>query len=226
MGVNPADYAFRVRQWTPGEPIRLLTIARLVEKKGIEYALRAFAIVRREFPNAIYEIIGDGHLASQLHALCRKFDLQNSVVFHGARDADFVREHLNAAHVFLLPSVTAVDGDQEGTPISLMEAQACGLPVISSIHSGIPEVVLDGSTGFLAEERDVEALSQKLLELLRVPDTWSDIGRNGRRHIEAHYNSAILDRVLFEIFEEAIRSHPAATCRPALAQPFTAERPS
>ena len=155
VGVDVGDFHYQERPRSPAEPVRLLTVARMVEKKGIEYALQAVARLRQTYPKLQYDIIGDGPLQPALTRLAGQLGLEQVVVFHGAKDSRFVRERITEAHFFLLPSVTAADGDQEGTPVSLMEAQAAGLPVLSTTHSGIPEVVLDGASGFLVSERDV-----------------------------------------------------------------------
>src|SRR5205085_9701304 len=107
-----------------------------------------------------------------------------------------------AAHVFLLPSVTAANGDQEGTPVSLIEAQATGLPVVSTFHSGIPEVVRDRETGFLVPESDVNLLTERLEYLADHPDCWEIMGSKGRAHVEAHYDIARLNRDLVALYEK------------------------
>ena len=98
-------------------------------------------------------------MREQLEDLIDELSLSDVVRLHGERDGAYVRERLAEAHIFLLASVTASNGDQEGTPVSLMEAQACGLPVLSTLHSGIPEVVADGASGLLVPEGDAEALA-------------------------------------------------------------------
>jgi colanic acid/amylovoran biosynthesis glycosyltransferase len=121
-------------------------------------------------------------------------------VLHGARDESFVQQKMAEAHLFILPSITAANGDQEGTPVSLMEAQAAGLPVISTLHSGIPEVVLDGETGFLIPERDVELLSEKIMQLIEEPSLWGKMGHEGRKHMEQHYDIKKLNRQLEDLY--------------------------
>jgi colanic acid/amylovoran biosynthesis glycosyltransferase len=181
-----------------------LTVGRLVEKKGLEYAVRAVALARRTCPNLRYEIIGDGPLRPALGELVDKLNLAPIVSLLGAADCDFVRRKMAATDLFMLPSVTANDGDQEGIPVSLMEAQACGLPVLSTRHSGIPELVADGESGFLVAERDVEALASRLTYLIEHPESWPRMGRAGRTIVESRFNIEALNRDLLQIYEHAI----------------------
>src|SRR5690606_8159727 len=121
-------------------PIRLVTIARLVEKKGIEYAIRAIALLPPALRARIeYRIAGDGPLADELTTLATSLGVADRVLMLGWQDQAHVVGHVERAHLMLVPSVTAADGDQEGIPVSAMEAMASGLPVIATQHSGIPE---------------------------------------------------------------------------------------
>jgi colanic acid/amylovoran biosynthesis glycosyltransferase len=130
------------------EQIILLTVARLVEKKGIEYSLKALSKIKEKY-KLRYRIVGDGPLKSDLEKLVRRLGLENQVEFLGALDKEGVVQQMSEADIFVLTSVTAGDGDQEGLPVSLIEAQAMGLPVVSSYHTGIPELIADGQTGLL-----------------------------------------------------------------------------
>ncbi|MEO7685210.1 MAG: glycosyltransferase [Gemmatimonadaceae bacterium] len=127
-----------------------------VEKKGFEYSIRAVARVRDVGPGLRYDIVGDGPLHQQLENLIRELGVERKVFLHGSQTGEVVQRMMAEAHLFVLASVTAANGDQEGTPVSLLEAQASGLPVLSTWHSGIPEVVLHEQTGFLVAERDTK----------------------------------------------------------------------
>jgi colanic acid/amylovoran biosynthesis glycosyltransferase len=204
VGVEVGRFPYRDRARHPAEPVRLLTVARLVEKKGIEYALQAVARLRQTHPNVQYDIIGDGPLLPALTKLAGQLGLQQAAVFHGAKDSRFVQQRIAEAHLFLLPSVTAADGDQEGTPVSLMEAQAAGLPVLSTIHSGIPEVVLEGASGFLVPERDVAGLADRLLYLVEHPEVCRNMGVRGRQHVEEQFDLPKLNRDLVALYRQTI----------------------
>lgn len=196
LGVDTRQFAFRERRLEPGALPRFVSVARLVEKKGLEYGLRAFAQLGREVPGATWEIIGDGPLRASLEALSASLGLQECVRFLGALPRESVREVLGRAHILIAPSVTAVDGDKEGTPVAIMEAMASGMPVVSTRHSGIPEVVEDGVSGLLVPERDADALARAIRAVAGAPERWPVMGREGRRIIEREYDQQkLLDRL-------------------------------
>jgi colanic acid/amylovoran biosynthesis glycosyltransferase len=216
VGIDCRAHEFRARRYVPGRPLRILTVARLVEKKGHEIAFRALASARAALPELRYDVVGDGPLAGSLADLVRQLGLQDVVQLHGAlRDSD-VRRHLARADVFVLASLTARSGDQEGTPVSLMEAQACGIPVVSTHHSGIPEVVQDGRSGFLVEEGDADALSAGLVRMVREHDDWSLLGATGRAHVEAEYDVRVCTAKLVDLYGVALRRYAQHAPAPAL----------
>ncbi len=209
MGVDLKEFAFQEHPRVASEPVRVLTVARLVEKKGIEFAIRAVAIAREKHAVIRYDIIGDGPLRSWLEKLITDLRVNDIVTLHGAARNQAVRERMKEAHIFLLPSVTAQNGDQEGTPVSLIEAQACGLPVISTRHSGIPEVVLDNESGYLVAERDTNALAEKLSILVENPRLCSQFGACGRKHVEAQFDVHQLNKELVRIYDQTVCSSAA-----------------
>ncbi len=148
------------------EPAKLLTVGRLAEKKGHEYAIKAVAGLIKKGRRINYIIAGDGPLKEALSSLVSQEGISKYVAFIGPCTRDKIIGLYNEADIFILPSVTSTAGDTEGVPVVLMEAQASGCPVISTFHSGIPEVVIDGESGFLVPERDIETLSEKLEYLL------------------------------------------------------------
>ncbi|HXT12883.1 MAG TPA: glycosyltransferase [Candidatus Angelobacter sp.] len=201
-GIDLEKFKFRARNRTADEPFRIVTTGRLVEKKGMEYVLRAVARAARKHPGLRCDIIGDGPLRGQLQKLAVELSVDQMVQFHGALNGDAVRSLLDRAHVFVLASVTARDGDQEGAPVSILEAQAVGLPVISTRHSGIPEIMPDGQSGWLVPERDSDALAERLNQLLESPQLSDSFGIHGRRFVEAHFSSALCINVLLDIYTE------------------------
>lgn len=166
MGVELQRFRFeKPRPRESGDPLRILTVGRQVEKKGIEYGLRAIALARDRGVPIRYTIIGDGPLRGSLEALTDRLGLNRIVTFCGWQDQDTVAEQIHCNDIMLAPSVTDRTGDQEGIPVTLMEAMASGLVVVSTRHSGIPELVTDGHSGLLADERDVEGLADALVRL-------------------------------------------------------------
>ena len=161
--------------------IRLLTVARLVEKKGIDVALRALASMRDEIPSVRYDVIGDGPKRAELEALATSLGIADHVRFAGAVSNERVQQAMREADLFVLPSVTAANGDEEGTPTVLLEAQYARLPVLATRHAGIPEIVADGRSGTLVTEGDPAALADGLRAMLAARERWPAMGEAGRR---------------------------------------------
>jgi glycosyltransferase involved in cell wall biosynthesis len=155
---SPAGYPIRQR------PLRIIFIGRLVEKKGAAYLIEAFSQVRKAVPHAELVLVGDGPLKTNLLELAERLSVP--VVFKGSLSSAEVREQIHAARILCLPSVRASDGDAEGFGMVLIEAQACGLPVVTSAIGGAQEAVLEGTTGLVFAERDVEGLARHLIRLL------------------------------------------------------------
>jgi colanic acid/amylovoran biosynthesis glycosyltransferase len=202
MGINPREFA-RARCWVrPGEPIRILTIGRLVEKKGIAYGIEAVSQLIQQRRQVEYRIIGDGRLKESLQALIRERGVEDQIKLLGWKNREETRELLGQSDILLTPSVTGNDGDEEGIPVVLMEAAAHGLPLVSTHHSAIPELVRDGENGYLVPEKDAQAISDKLVYLIDRRDSWATLGAAGRRHIEAHYDIHKLNDRLAQIYEQ------------------------
>jgi colanic acid/amylovoran biosynthesis glycosyltransferase len=194
MGVRTSDIEYSWRSWEQGT-LKFISVCRLTEKKAIEFALRALGEVSISNPRLdwAYTVIGSGELLADLKQLAKSLDIADRVIFLGARPHSEVKQRLQEAHVFVLPSVTAHDGDVEGIPVSLMEAMAAGLTVVSTYHSGIPELIKDQKTGFLVPERDVEALARKLLWIAENPTECEHIALAARRKVEADFNADVLN---------------------------------
>jgi colanic acid/amylovoran biosynthesis glycosyltransferase len=202
MPIATDEIPFRARHLWPGEPVRIVTVGRLVEKKGHAVALRAVADVARDVP-VRYDVVGDGPLAEDLDALVRRLGLEDVVTLHRGRDSAFVRRLLDEAHLFVLASMEAADGDQEGTPVVLMEAQASGLPVVATRHAGVPEIVLDGKSGLLVPENDPGTLAGAIRRLIRNHETWPALGAAGRAHVERTFDVTPCTEELLGIYAMA-----------------------
>jgi len=176
--------------------VKILLVGRFVEKKGIPYAIQAFNEVLNEHQNVELRIVGDGNLEKDIVSLINELNLQDKVVLLGSQPQSSVLKEMERADIFFLPSVTAENGDREGVPVSIMEAHATGLPVVSTLHTGIPEVVIDGKTGFLVPEKDTHAMAEMLKELIKNPESRKEMGKEGRIQIESSYNhKAEMDRL-------------------------------
>lgn len=206
VGVDISKYSFRGRKVLHGETVNILTVARLVEKKGIEYSLRAFAKLVQKYPNIMYQIVGEGPMRESLENLIAELSLGDRVKLLGAKTPQELLELYGQSDIFVLSSVTAADGDREGQGLVLQEAQAIGLPVLSTLHNGIPDGVLDGISGFLVPERDVDALADKLEYLIAHPERWPEMGRAGRAYVEERYDINKLNDRLEEIYQQLLDS--------------------
>lgn len=170
----------------------------------MEYGIRAVAKLASVNQNIEYNVVGDGPLREDLQRLIQELNAGDVVKLLGWKQQQEIVEILNDADILLAPSVTSKDGDQEGTPVVLMEAMAMGLPVVSTKHSGIPELVENGVSGFLVPERDVDTLVEKLGYLIEHPELWSGMGRAGRAYIEEHYNIDKLNDRLVNIYQHLL----------------------
>ncbi len=204
MGIDTSKFLCSPRNHKENGKVRLLTICRLVEKKGVRYAIRAVAKILGRYPNLEYKIAGDGPLKVQLEDLIKELNIQDNVKILGWKNQEEIVELLKDTDILIAPSITGTDGEQEGIPVALMEALAQGLPVLSTQHSGIPELIQDGESGFLVREGDVDALAERLEFFLVHPETWSKMGRAGREHVEKYYNIDTLNDRLAGLYQELL----------------------
>jgi colanic acid/amylovoran biosynthesis glycosyltransferase len=181
----------------PGGGEALLFVGRLVEKKGVETLLDAFAAVRRTRPDAALVIIGDGPLRARLEGRAGE-----GVRFLGARPPEEVAAWMKRAALLAAPSVTARDGDAEGLPNAIVEAAASGLAAIGTHHGGIPEAIVDGETGFLVPERDPDLLAARMLTLLGDADLRRRMGAAARALAERKFDFARQMERLETIYDE------------------------
>lgn len=197
-GINPQSFEESTR-----EKHRLIAVGRLVEKKAPHLTIRAFAAVHRQRPDCTLDIIGDG----PLHAMCveeiTRLGLGESVRLHGTQDPKYVKSLLKHAALFVQHSVTAQDGGMESFGISLIEAMASGLPVVTTDHNGFSETVIHGETGYLVKEKDVEGMAAVILALLDDPDQAIRLGRAGRTRVEEAFTYERAAARLHEIMKLA-----------------------
>jgi colanic acid/amylovoran biosynthesis glycosyltransferase len=205
--VDTRQFEFTRRILRDGEEVNLLTVGRLVEKKGIEYSIRAVAKALRTYPTIRYRIAGDGILRPHLQALIDQLGVGDRIELLGWKSQEEIRQLYAEAHLFILASVTASDGDQEGQGLVLQEAQAMGLPVICTRHNGFPEGVLEGKSALLVSERDPEALAQQLEHLIRYPAKWPEMGQAGRAFVEAHYDHNLLTEQLINLYQRLLTTN-------------------
>ncbi|ESY68317.1 glycosyltransferase [Mesorhizobium sp. M0051] len=214
MGIDPREISYRWESWE-GTQLIVTTVCRLVEKKGVEFALRALASLAASHPEIDwrYDIVGDGPLRVGLEQLAVELGLAGRVTFLGSLPHMEVKRRLRTAHLFLLPSVTASDGDMEGIPVALMEAMAAGLIAVSTHHSGIPELIEDQETGLLAPERDVSVLAAKLAWAAEHPQECERIAVAARRKVEDDFNADVLNERFAQMVAQL--ATPASAPEPA-----------
>ena len=219
VGLRLERFKFKERKISIGEKVKLLTVARLVEEKGHAYAIRAIARLIKKNDNIAYIIAGDGPLRKELQLLSKETGVEDYVEFLGNVDEGEAARLYAEAHLFILPSVTSCKGNREAQGLVLQEAQASGLPVISTLLGGIPDGIYNGHEGFLVPEKNADALAERIEYLLEHPTIWPEIGRQGRMFVEKKYDINTLNQKLIGIYEallakQADALRPEYSCQP------------
>lgn len=186
------------RSGTKTEFPSVIALGRLTPKKNPLALLEAFALVRAKIPEARLTVVGDGELRAPVVQRIRHLSLDNSVELTGALPQGKALARMAQHWVFAQHSVTAIDGDQEGLPVAILEAMGLGLPVVSTFHSGIPEAVEDGKTGHLVREHDFESMAKHLIDLLKDKELRKKMGESGRVAVRGKFR---LDRRIDRIGE-------------------------
>lgn len=181
--------------------INIFSVGRFIEKKGFEYSIKALSKINLAEYNIQYLIVGDGPLKSKLEKLTRELKIEKYVKFLGSLKQEDVIKIFKKSHIFILSSVTAKDGDKEGTPTVLLEAQSMSIPVISTYHSGIPEIVIDQKSGLLVPERDSIAIKEKLLFLLNNPEKCKEMSSFAREFARKHFDIKNLNKRLISLYQ-------------------------
>ena len=201
----------------------VLFVGRMVEKKGCGNLIEAMAQVQQHCPEASLVLIGWGSLLSTYQALAQKLDVRCR--FLGTQPISAVRDWMARAAIFCVPSVVADSGDAEGLGMVFLEAQAMGLPVVSTLSGGIPEAVRHGETGLLVMEQNSRALADAIQLLLQNDELWQRYSHAGRKHVLDHFNLARQTGRLEDIFEQLLSTQDAPGCiRQHLDEPSRAPR--
>lgn len=163
-------------------------VGRFVFKKGCHYAILAFAKAVKSHPEAKLYMIGDG---SDIFVICKQMvtamNLQDNIIFLGSRSPDQIIQQLRQSRGYIQHSITAPDHNKEGSPVSIMEASSMGLPVISTKHCGINQIVAHGETGYLVEEGDVDSMADYIIRIIEDPALAKRLGDNGRKKMLQEY---------------------------------------
>ncbi len=196
LGVKLDNIKFQPRNWNPGEPLQILISGTFVEKKGIPNAIQALARIKSGQQLEI-TIIGDSieqerskREKVKILETLKHTGLESQTRLLGYQPYSVLIEEAYRHHVFLSPSVLASDGDSEGgAPVTIIDMAASGMPVVSTRHCDIPEVLIDGESGLLADEADIDGLEEKLRWLIEHPDEWIHLINSARKRMDTEFNA-------------------------------------
>lgn len=187
--------------------MNFLAVGRFTPKKGPFYLLKSFQKVVKKYPKATLTMVGEkSGLYEECQVLVSELEIQDSVNFTGVLTQDKIADLMNSSLAFVQHSITAPNGDMEGTPVSIMEASATGLPVVSTLHGGIKDAVVHERTGFLVREKDINAMADYMLLFCEKPWIRKELGSNGRLHIQENYLQEKQLRKLGDLAEHAVRN--------------------
>jgi len=202
-GIPLDEFPFRERSFPSSDgrgEWRFVQAGRLIEKKGLPVTLRAFASFLKRYPNATLTIAGEGPLLGHLQELARELKIDNRVSFTGFISQEQLRDLYYASDIFLHPSETGPDGNQEGIPNSMLEAMVSGLPVFATEHGGIPEAIEHGMSGVLVPERDAEELAWALLNAVEDRHFLSQLARGGAEVVREKFDLRVQARRLEDVY--------------------------
>lgn len=199
MGVD-TDIFKPLKKSNQNKTIQLLSVGRFVEKKGFKYGILAFSEALKNHPDMQYNIIGDGYLKENIKKLIKELNCEGKINLMGGKTQNDIIKIMQESDILLAPSITSKDGDSEGIPVVIMEAMSTGLPVISTLHSAIPELVIDNVTGFLTPEKNTILMTGKIKQLVENKKLRTAMGSSGREKILKEYNIKKLNKELVNIY--------------------------
>ena len=165
----------------------IISVGRHTYKKAPYLTILAFQKVLKKHPHLKLKMIGDGELFDVSKNLVKSLGLENNIILLGGLERKEIVKHLEKAFLFLQHSIVASNGDSEGTPVGIIEAMAAGLPVVSTRHAGIPDVVIENKTGFLVDEGDINTMAKAIIKLAENRKLLSEFGTNGKVLIEKNF---------------------------------------
>jgi colanic acid/amylovoran biosynthesis glycosyltransferase len=205
QGIVTSDYVFTIKEKPLDKPIQLLTVGRFHADKGHKYVLHALPELIKRGHNIHYTMVGTGPDRISLEQLATELGLRDVVSFHTTISEAALKDIYAKSHIFILPSLKAIDGFHEETQgVAIQEAQASGLIVIATKTGGIPECVEDGRSAFLVEDRNSQAITEKLQWIIDNPEHWNQWQRDARRHVETHFDIDVIGDRLMQIYSDAI----------------------
>jgi len=206
--LDVSKYKFKSREYNPAKTLNILTVAALKEVKGIEYAIRALALLKEQSPQVKikYTITGNGPDLEKLNKLINDLHITDRVRLSGFIVHDQLKAIYDETHLFILPSVTTRQGNQEGQGLVIQEAQACGIPVIGTNSGGIPEGFIDNESGFLVKEKDPQDIADKISQFVQNPGLIPKFGARGRKFVESRFDVSVTNKQLFNLYKSLIKS--------------------
>ncbi|GAF01815.1 glycosyltransferase family 4 protein [Saccharicrinis fermentans] len=209
LDANPSKikvipYGVDISKFKPNNEIitqkKFLAVGRLTAKKAPLTTISAFSKVLKKFPDATLTIVGKKTgLFEKCEQLVQELKIKDSVIFTGALPHHEIAALMRSSLAFVQHSITAHNGDMEGTPLGILEASATGLPVVSTLHGGIKEAIIHNKTGYLIEENDEDSMAKYMIEICKNPIQAKEMGRNGRLHIEKNYNQPVQIKKIYDI---------------------------
>jgi glycosyltransferase involved in cell wall biosynthesis len=186
--------------------VRFLFVGRLADKKDPVSLLESFRLVVDSLNDMrpTLTMVGDGPLRDEVETKIHELELDDCVHLTGHQTHEEVIQHFANAHIYVQHSVVAPNGDEEGLPVSITEALAAGLPVVSTRHSGIPEAVRENECGLLVDEKDVNGMAGAMIRLAREPGTCDRLGAAGRQLLEAEFSTPVVQERLKALLQTAI----------------------
>ncbi len=203
-------YGIDVERFTPGtpgnNPPHFVGVGRFTGKKAPQLTLLAFHQAWLQRPDARLTMVGSGELWEGVRQMITALGMEHAVDLPGVLSPEQIAERLRGARAFVQHSLTSGTGDMEGTPLAVLEAMAAGLPVVSTVHAGIPDVVAHGERGLLSAEYDTAAMAAHLVQLIDHPELAASMGNKGRAYVEAHHR--VEDRVgALQVLLEQVAAH-------------------
>ncbi len=200
---GPNDLFFNVTSSL--NSLNFVSIGRFVDKKAPYLTIAAFKNVVEKFSSAELTMIGEGSLLNTCKNLARLWNLEKNIVFRGAQSTPEILESFKSCRAFVQHSITADDGDSEGTPVAILEAMAAGIPVISTVHAGIPDVVINGETGLLVKEKDVKGMADNMIRMAEDIGLAKKLGEAGRKRVRENFTMDVHLNNLKQVVENACR---------------------
>lgn len=192
---------------TPSESSTFLAVGRFTEKKGPFYTIRAFHEVVKKFPEAkLVMVAGKTGLYEACEKLVKELGISTSITFTGVKTSEEVAALMSSSLAFVQHSITASNGDMEGTPLAILEAAASALPIVSTRHGGIIEAIIQGKTGYLVDEKDEKGMAAGMIKLLENPEKAREMGLLGRAHITENHHQEKQVRKIYELAEQAVEA--------------------